>query len=208
LGEEVEENKVVSKDSRTSDSSSSSTSHSTALSGSGADFHDPNKVQTQDGVQDLSQKKPLAEENRHLGGDVGHNQHTNDINPSVNSRVNGQVGTTIPAISPPALGGQQPVSAQLSAPDGPKVSSEHSSTQRPEDASTKDDHDLQHAMKSHEKQQEGTNTHDKQGGETTGTSMPGTSVGQETSANAPQNTPETSSYTSATPNANESGDAQ
>ncbi|ORC83394.1 uncharacterized protein TM35_000731180, partial [Trypanosoma theileri] len=149
LGEEVEENKDVSKDSRTSESLSSSTSHSSALSGSGADRHDTNKVQTQDGVQDLSKLKPLAEENRHLGGDAGHNQQTNDINPSVNPRVNGQVSATLPAISPPALGGQQPVSPSPEpAPERPKVSSEHSSKERHDEASTKDDHALQHAMKS------------------------------------------------------------
>ncbi|ORC84277.1 uncharacterized protein TM35_000471720, partial [Trypanosoma theileri] len=193
LSEEVAENKDVHKDSRTSESSSSSTSINTGLSGGGP------------GPKELER----AEANTHLGWDVGHNQHTTDINPSVNSRVNGQVGTTIPVISPPALGGQQTVSPSPEPdPAGPKVSSEHSSKERHEEASTKDDHALQHAMKSPEKQQEGTNTHDKQGGETADTSMPGTSVGQETSANAPQNTPETSSYTSATPNANESGDAQ
>ncbi|ORC84269.1 uncharacterized protein TM35_000471640 [Trypanosoma theileri] len=192
LGEEVEENKGVPNDTRTSESLSSSTSINTGLSGSGL------------GPKELER----AEENRQLGGDVGHNQQTNDINPSVNSRVNGQVGTTIPAISPSVVGGQQLFPSPEPTPAGPKVSSEHSSTERTEDSSTKDDHALQHAMKSPEKQHEGTNTHDKQGGKTTDTSMPEPSVGQETSVTAPQNTPEESSSKSATPNANESGDAQ
>ncbi|ORC83573.1 uncharacterized protein TM35_000641050 [Trypanosoma theileri] len=207
--EEVAEPNVVSTDPGGLRSSPSSTSINTGLSGGGADRHDPNKVQTQDGVQVLSQQKPLAEENRQLGGDAGHNRQTNDINPSVNSRVNGQVSDTLSAVSPSALGGQQPVSPSPEPdPNGPKVSSEHSSKERHVEASTKDDHALHHAMKSREKQQEGTNTHDKQGGETADTSMPETSVGQETSVTVPQNTPEESSSTSATPNAGESGDAQ
>ncbi|ORC83703.1 uncharacterized protein TM35_000601340, partial [Trypanosoma theileri] len=191
--EEVAEPNVASTDPGGLRSSSSSTSINTGLSGGGP------------GPKELER----AEENRHLGGDVGHNRQTNDINPSGNPRVNGQVSATLPAISPSALGGQQPVSpAPEPAPVAPKVSSEHSSTERTEDSSTKDDHALQHAMKSPEKQQEGTNTHDKQGGKTADTSMPETPVVQESSANTPQNTPETSSSTSATPNANESGDAQ
>ncbi|ORC83628.1 uncharacterized protein TM35_000621020 [Trypanosoma theileri] len=119
--------------------------------------------------------------------------------PSHVSGINGQGNARPLEASPPAQSSKGSVGRDGNTGETPTVS---------EEPSLNSEHAAQQETPSGGQPQDGTNTHVTPNEETPITRVSGTTDGEQTSANAPQNTSEASSTTSATPIASESGDAQ